>query len=148
MDRYTGQRKVIQKLTESLQGPASPGQSVACGEPSGSTGLETMVFSPLVSAQVGGTGPAAPRGQGRAQGILGLWGTRALGAGDSGIVGDQSSGCRGFWNCGGSGKPPVAFQSLQGCPDTRDLCLNVLPSRSLSRCLWVTLSLAACLFSL
>ena len=82
------------------------------------------------------------------QGVLGLWGTRALGAGDSGIVGDQSSGCRGFWNCGGSGKPPFAFQSLQGCPDARDLCLNVLPSRSLSRCLWVTLSLAACLFSL
>lgn len=76
----------MQKLTESLQGPASPGQSVACGEPSGSTGLETMVFSPLVSAQVGGTGPAAPQGQGRAQGILGLWGTRALGAGGSGTV--------------------------------------------------------------
>ena len=60
-----------------------------------------MVFSPLVSAQVGGTGPAAPRGQGRAQGILGLWGTRALGTGGSGIVGDQGSGCRGFWDCGG-----------------------------------------------
>ena len=77
-----------------------------------------MVFSPLVSAQVGGTGPAAPRGQGRAQGILGLWGTRALGTGGSGSVGDQGSGCRGFWDCGEQG-PWV--QGILGLWGTRAL---------------------------
>ena len=91
----------MQKLTESLQGPASPGQSVAFGEPSGSTGLETMVFSPLVSAQVGRTGPAAPQGQGRAQGILGLWGTRF-------------PGCRGFWDCGEQGPWEQGILGLWG----------------------------------
>lgn len=71
------------------------------------------------------------------QGILGLWGTRALGAGGSGTVGELVPG-----------KPPSAFQSLRVCPGTRDLCLDGLSSQSLRRCLWVTLDLAACLFSL
>ena len=127
VDGHSGQWKVMQKQT---QGPASPGQSVACGEQAGSTGLETAVFSPLVSAQLSGAGPAAPGGRSRARGFWdcggpgllgagdsGTVGTRALGAGDSGIVGTRALGAGDSGTVGelGPGKPPFAFQSLRRC---------------------------------